>query len=406
MIIVRGAKKICTCTRGLNQRKPFEEGKLRMESLPVDSVYRHAAYHHHPWYVLLLLLSTATSLLTLLFLSPQLRMRIWGLTLHKRFPVIQPTIIKYGLIINPRQKAHLPDFCLVRNLFSVSSKLEQASASLLVQSVRSLTLRASRPRADSGPSFSEKPTSSSSLLRLGPTWKYSQKYESCNCSKFLPQWCWERGAACTTSGCSCGVCQKRTDFPQRICWMWSKVESHWRGTQPAPSRTWSFSGGHSVGTSLVQPSWWESWRWSSPGALSPPFASQHGFEATPTAPSFPSSAFPHSPSKRRKEVLTRFPTTRGLPFAPTCSHKVRALCKASKRHAESGWSGGVLFANFSTNSGYSVTYMHGNVWYFSIVADVVDIVHCLTLFHYPFNRFEKVEWQRHALHPLVSLALA
>ena len=235
---------------------------------------------------------------------------------------------------------------------------------------------------------------------------YSQKYKSCNCSKFLPQWCWERGAVCTTWGCSCGVCQKRTDFPQRICWMWSKVESHWRGTQPAPSRTWSFSGGHSVGTSLVQPSWWESWRWSSPGALSPPFASQHGFEATPTAPSFPSSAFPHSPSKRRKEVLTRFPTTRGLPFAPTCSHKVRALCKASKRHAESGWSGGVLFANFSTNSGYSVTYMHGNVWYFSIVADTVDIVHCLTLFHYPFNRFEKVEWQRHALHPLVSLALA
>ena len=65
--------------------------------------------------------------------------------------------------------AHLPDFCLVRNLFSVSSKFKQASVSLLVQRVRSLTLKASSPRADSGPSFNEKPTSSSSLLKLEPT---------------------------------------------------------------------------------------------------------------------------------------------------------------------------------------------------------------------------------------------
>ena len=55
----------------------------------------------------------------------------------------------------------------MRNFFSASSKQATASASLLPHRVRSFTLRASRPMADS-PSLREKPTSSSSLLTLGP----------------------------------------------------------------------------------------------------------------------------------------------------------------------------------------------------------------------------------------------
>ena len=61
----------------------------------------------------------------------------------------------------------LPDFCVLRKFFSTAELVEMASVILDFQRVKSFTLRASKPSVTS-PCWREKPTLSSSFLRLLP----------------------------------------------------------------------------------------------------------------------------------------------------------------------------------------------------------------------------------------------